>query len=707
MWGKNSWLPGLFSNQAAEGEWWVDGTGSFSGIGATPYSSLDLRRQANGLFPFDGIQLRTMRKAADDGSLAKELKGNAMLYSPLYFYHEGDDVQTTNPYGFPTSVDLGGNPIPLEPDKKFKYFTKEELGGPEAEQIKSRFESTSYGGDGYVAYLMPFFSPVYLPAEEGLAADVTPMRKVMPGTTEEALYYCVRTSTNGVWIKQLCEASLDTNEGLVRQAAMDWWRTLMQMHWIDHQTEFVSLTMQMKSVNAKFDLFVRFTFEFQGVTDAVPSFSVVPRPAMASGEHEEIKTLTVICYFFVVLFVTLELVQLWADDDGLVGYFSDGWNCVDWVNYIIFTLAMIELRKGLIEPDLHESLISQTVGYTNLASQYDHYWNARWLMAFFACLQLLSIIKFVNHLLPKCGAISDVLSNAATDMSFFCITFGISLIAFAELFYLVCGYNLAGYSTLNRALMSMIRGLFGDFDFDELEKSSNGNGSPEPILLLLYVFVAVFIVLNMFLTLLGNSAGKVLLNQEKQERMDRRMIAKLRFPFNYWVACFGYPEVTEDDSDDDDDGHGDDGSREHVKCELLNFLDVMKTQELEHSDEKLHFNALEKLLGETERKLKKMIQGQSAKTPTKPPMPTIPELYSPGTPTPAPPTPVNPFASTPLLAKPDNTQSAFSPGYIDDAQTPPSITDFLSTMASQVDGAHADADGVLVYDTLIVNQADI
>ena len=36
-------------------------------------------------------------------------------------------------------------------------------------------------------------------------------------------------------------------------------------------------------------------------------------------------------------------------------------------------------------------------------------------------------------------------NDAAAQMSFFCVTFFISLVAFAELFYLVCGYNIHGF----------------------------------------------------------------------------------------------------------------------------------------------------------------------------------------------------------------------------------------------------------------------
>ena len=92
---------------------------------------------------------------------------------------------------------------------------------------------------------------------------------------------------------------------------------------------------------------------------------------------------------------------------------------------------------------------------------------------------------------PSCGA----------------VTFFISMAAFSFMLHIQLGPVMGGYCDQIPALISLSRALFGDFDIDEI--MDNSSGYLNAILFLVYLFVAVFILLSMFLAILGESQAAV------------------------------------------------------------------------------------------------------------------------------------------------------------------------------------------------------
>merc|ERR1712196_150928 len=70
------------------------------------------------------------------------------------------------------------------------------------------------------------------------------------------------------------------------------------------------------------------------------------------------------------------------------------------------------------------------------------------------------------------------------------------------------GVNIPKYFSLTASVLAMLRALFGDFDIDEIDDNSDDIGNS--ILFMCYLFVAVFILLSMFLAILGEAQSQVL-----------------------------------------------------------------------------------------------------------------------------------------------------------------------------------------------------
>jgi hypothetical protein len=372
-WGTGAFIPGVFSNEAAAGEHWVDGNGPFSEIGATPYSVADLRMQGAQLFPLGGIQLRQIRRTPTKYGNGVETVTH-------------QDAYTTSPYGHLPAVDVS-HPSALTAEKaahkrgnsSFVWWTHEQLGTlSDLELGNADLTVTSFPASGYAAYCLPFFSRVNLPTMEA------PANEVMAASTEavklanssvysesktaetgETWYYCIRTTVNGVWVKQACsDSNANGADGdLVKGYALKWWDELAQMRWIDPLTHIVSLTGNFLSENARMEATIKFQFEFTIGDEVIPSFDVVTVPSnrkrspmLITPESQYLpqnrtyqfkslwttRVLCNFCYAFMSYFLLVEFIQLVVH--GVLKYFHDPWNCVDVANISLFWMSMAKLE---------------------------------------------------------------------------------------------------------------------------------------------------------------------------------------------------------------------------------------------------------------------------------------------------------------------------------------------------------------------------
>merc|ERR1719217_1835408 len=96
-----------------------------------------------------------------------------------------------------------------------------------------------------------------------------------------------------------------------------------------------------------------------------------------------------------------------------------------------------------------------------------------------------------------------VLTKAAADLVFFAFVFVIAMLAFCMLFYLQLGSAVDNFYSQIYSMISLTRALFGDFNMPEIVE--NSKNLLNPTLYLIYLFVAVFIILALFLAILGEA----------------------------------------------------------------------------------------------------------------------------------------------------------------------------------------------------------
>ena len=192
-------------------------------------------------------------------------------------------------------------------------------------------------------------------------------------------------------------------------------------------------------------------------------------------------------------FCLLELVEL--TQAGFLEYICNGWNLLDWANFLIFFWAFQLWARCL---SLHETQLAREVAeldglpFATCGSEtcdtfgyFDPYKKmytarevcfhnttvcmpracrvravykpcachaqARFYTAVCVNIQLLKIVKFTNVILPKMSLMTRVLGVGSADLLFFGIVFGLTLFAFTMLMFIQIGSFMDDFSNQVRS----------------------------------------------------------------------------------------------------------------------------------------------------------------------------------------------------------------------------------------------------------------
>jgi len=485
---------------------WPDGEGSFQLRDPTGYTVAELAHTMNNVDWTQGLSIRQVRVRSTSSWPAGGLGDEC-------FAVVDDTNADTESFGYNWTT---GGATPLS--QPWKYWDAEQLGadpsGQTAASVASGFRS--YPSAGFVAVVLPFFSDTLLPEEAGTAEEVTDFRlsRATFENDREPKYFCVRLSWNGEYVQQVCDPNDAPGPegritGVVRAAVEAFWNDMKRGHFIDYQTRFLHFTLQLRSNNVGIGSRASFMFELTPAGGVLPSYdtetSVNTQSVLDSTE-----VYMNIALAMVIFFILLEGVELY--DSGPGEYFSDVWNLMDWINFVILIILYAQLVDMLqsTKPEDHVERCAGSLLCTNVGF-FDEWYrmrvtkSAKLYISLNVSIQLLKIIKFINVMIPKTELAVAVLKMAAVDMIFFSLVFLVTLFAFSNMFFVLLGPVMEGFSSQISSMIFLGRALFGDFDANVI--LNNSNSWLNLIFFLVYLFIAIFIMLSIFLTILGESQG--------------------------------------------------------------------------------------------------------------------------------------------------------------------------------------------------------
>ena len=192
-------------------------------------------------------------------------------------------------------------------------------------------------------------------------------------------------------------------------------------------------------------------------------------------------------------------------------YWRDMWNWLDWVNFTFFIIvffirvicdSMVNERLESIselsniedpwaDEDLH--LPMYRLGFL--------YRAAMWLNAVNAMLTWLKVFKFLNYF-PNLQILTATLGHAAWPLAWFMLVLLIVLTGLSQGFHIAFGFDISGYQTLLRSILSLLRMCVGDFDYQALEDSHYIIG---PLMFWVFIVLVFFILMSVFIALIAQA----------------------------------------------------------------------------------------------------------------------------------------------------------------------------------------------------------
>ena len=520
-WGNTVLMPGLFADlgpcngdnvgsrtasRTCEDDVWPDGDGSFHLSGASRYEIGDIVERFDQFDWTDGISIRQARAHPAEctttdqrGPCLPELQGDAPYSREAYGYNYTDPSSNlTQPFEYFSAAQLGANPD-----------------GISSAAIESLRD---YESGGFFAFALPFFSENYLPEEEGESVTDHTASVATPSNGKASKYFCVRTSVNGRYIRQLCDPGANGDgtgalTGAVRRHVETWWNDLKRAHFIDTRSRVVTIVLQLRSNHVGLRYRISLMFEITSLGAIFASYDVESRITEVD-RIERRGILSAVGLAMVIFFCLIEGIELFK---GPFAYLQDVWNVMDWANFIIFFMTFAQLQQvSAAEASWNDctSEVCSSTGYFDDWKLMSEYKETKTFLSMCVCIQLLKILKFTSVLVPKMGLATDVLRFCAMDLIFFGVTMIISMGAFSMMMYVQLGNVMEGFVFQTSSFISLFRALFGDFDIDAI--LSNSKGYLNAVLFLVYLFVAVFIMLSMFLAILAEA--QVLVNAKVNEK---------------------------------------------------------------------------------------------------------------------------------------------------------------------------------------------
>jgi hypothetical protein len=209
------------------------------------------------------------------------------------------------------------------------------------------------------------------------------------------------------------------------------------------------------------------------------------------------------------------------------GYFDDGWNMVDVVNYLVFftaigirVYAMGIVNEPLLKIKKLKEEAAESGGNIYAANEYvDTQAISFWfteqthILAVNAILTWVKLFKFLDFH-PEMAMLTTTLTKAAQPLKWFMASFIIVLIGSGQGFYLAFGLDNLDYRGFVFSILALLRMAVGDFDYGALVESQFLLG---PVFFWIYIVLVFFVLMSMFIAMVSEAY------EDARDEADKRV----------------------------------------------------------------------------------------------------------------------------------------------------------------------------------------
>ncbi|CAF0909050.1 unnamed protein product [Didymodactylos carnosus] len=309
---------------------------------------------------------------------------------------------------------------------------------------------------------------------------------------------------------------------------------LKELSWIDGQTRAILIQFSMYNANVNLFIFVTLMVEFLPTGGIFPQakFEAINLLVKYTSEYGMFQFICFIIYMlFVVYYTIIEirlLIQLkWT-------YFKRFWSYIEWGIIICSWTALGIYIARALEQRRIETYFKQNT-YINLHKAFyihDLLIDLIAFCAFFSTIKLLCLLQ-VNH---RISILSRTLEMAAKDLILFGSMFSVIFVAFLCLFFLLFSTALFECSSTLRTAQMLFEMMLLKFDVSDLV---NVHPTIGPLVFSLYIVFVVFIIINMFISII-NDKFKVVKHDPIYQIADNDIIKYMVKKFRLWTGKFMY-----------------------------------------------------------------------------------------------------------------------------------------------------------------------
>merc|ERR1719272_2844081 len=111
------------------------------------------------------------------------------------------------------------------------------------------------------------------------------------------------------------------------------------------------------------------------------------------------------------------------------------------------------------------------------------------------------------QLSPRLSQLTQTIARAAIDMANFMLIFLVVYVAYAQAFFMAFGMEIEAFSSYSNSFSRLFLIILGEFDFDAMKAA---NPDMAPLLFFSFVIFVFFILVNMFIAILGEAHSAVM-----------------------------------------------------------------------------------------------------------------------------------------------------------------------------------------------------
>lgn len=303
-------------------------------------------------------------------------------------------------------------------------------------------------------------------------------------------------------------------------------------NWIDKQTRavFVEITIYNPQTNMHCVAFL--ILEVSSSGGAFPFVELlVTRIDRYTGQFKLFVLIFELAFVAFTIFFTYKLIKGMINT-GPVYYFKKYWNLAELVlislSWTSIVLYFVRFGINALTQREYRENPNEFVNFHPLAAGDEVFAYIYSMVVFLVSLKFLRLFRFNRRM----SLLASTLKNSCKELICFSIVFGIVFMAFVHFCYLVFSKDLYMFHTVMSSVETLISVMLGKFSYERLLET---NRVLAPLMFFFYSFLVVWVLVNMFISIIIENFQAVKSNNDLQSN-EYEIVDFMTDQFRVWLG---------------------------------------------------------------------------------------------------------------------------------------------------------------------------